>query len=76
MKSLKDFVAKKSLVYVGASTEKEPQSGVVNILRVNPVPIKLEIVRTNRPEQAFDGDMFKGYSIYSGQGLCKLLGDI
>lgn len=63
-------------VCVGASTEKEPQSGVVNILCVNPVPIKLEIVRTNRPEQAFDGDMFKGYSIYSGQGLCKLLGDI
>ena len=63
-------------VHEGAPSEDEPQDGAVNILCVNPVPIKLEIVKTNRPEQAFDGDTFKGYSIYSGQGLCKLLGEM
>ena len=61
-------------VHEGTATkETEPDEGTVNILCVNPVPIKLEIVKTNRPVQAFDGDVFHGYTIYSGQGLCKLL---
>lgn len=63
-------------VHTGAPDEGVPVDNAVNILCVNPVPIKLEIVRTNRPEQAFDGDEFMGYVIYSGQGLCKLLSDV
>lgn len=60
-------------IHETVSIENEPQVDSVNILCINPVPIKLEIVKTNRPESAFDGDMFKGYIIYSGQGLCKFL---
>lgn len=60
-------------IHESASTENEPQSEAVNILCINPVPVKLEIVKTNRPEPVFDGDMFKGHIIYSGHGLCKFL---
>lgn len=60
-------------IHTTAIEENELRSDSVNILCINPVPVKLEVVKTNRPEQAFDGDMFKGYIIYSGQGLCKFL---
>lgn len=55
--------------------EVETKNGnnIVNILCINPISVKIEIVRTNRAEQVFDGDYFKEYIVYSGNGLCSFL---
>lgn len=45
----------------------------VNILCIHPLPAKLQVVRTNRAENIFDGDIFKDYTVYSGSGLCEYL---
>lgn len=45
----------------------------VNILCINPIAAKMEVVRTNRSEEVFDGEEFKGYTVYSGNALCELL---
>jgi hypothetical protein len=47
--------------------------GAVPILCLSPKSVQVNVVRTNRPEQIFDGDRFCGADVYSGGGLCKML---
>ena len=51
----------------------ETGDNVINILCINPISAKIEVVRTNRAEEVFDGEKFKGYTVYSGKGLCDFL---
>ena len=51
----------------------EEGENILNILCLNPIAAKMEVVRTNRAEEVFDGDEFKGYIVYSGNGLCDFL---
>lgn len=62
--------------------QKETKSGislsgtendVVPLLCLHPISIKVMVVRNNHPEQLFDGEEFQGYTVYSGEGLCKFL---
>lgn len=53
--------------------EAENDTDIRNILCINPIAAKMEVVRTNRAEEVFDGDEFKGYTVYSGNALCELL---
>ena len=47
--------------------------GAVPILCLSPKSVQVNVVRTNRPEQIFDGDRFCGTVVYSGGGLCRML---
>ena len=53
--------------------EIDTSAGMQNILCIHPLPAKLQVVRTNRAEDIFDGDTFNGYTVYSGNGLCNYL---
>ena len=53
--------------------EAEVGANTVNVLCINPIAAKMEVVRTNRAEEVFDGDEFKGYIVYSGNALCEFL---
>jgi hypothetical protein len=44
-----------------------------NILCLHPIPVNVNVVRTNREEQTFNGDKFLGYTVYSGSGLIDFL---
>ncbi|MBQ8551596.1 MAG: hypothetical protein IJ428_02145 [Clostridia bacterium] len=46
---------------------------VERILCINPVSVDMQVVRTNRPEKIFDGDTFRGCTVYSGNGFCDML---
>jgi len=43
------------------------------ILCIHPISVKVQVVHTNRAETVFDGDTFKGHTVYSGNGLCARL---
>lgn len=53
--------------------EIDTSADTQNILCIHPLPAKLQVVRTNRAEDIFDGDIFNGYTVYSGNGLCEFL---
>ena len=53
--------------------EEENGVNIVNILCINPIAAKIEVVRTNKAEEVFDGDEFKGYTIFSGNALCNFI---
>ena len=53
--------------------EKDASANTVNILCINPIAAKIEVVRTNKAEEVFDGEEFKGYTVYSGNALCEFL---
>lgn len=53
--------------------EQEVSANTVNILCINPIAVKIEVVRTNKAEEVFDGEEFKGYTVYSGNALCDFL---
>ncbi len=44
-----------------------------NILCLHPISVNVNVVRTNREEQTFNGDEFMGYTVYSGSGLIDYL---
>ena len=48
-------------------------AGAEKILCIHPISVKVQVVHTNRGEDIFDGDTFKGHTVYSGNGLCKAL---
>lgn len=48
-------------------------SGAEKILCIHPISVKVQVVHTNRGEDIFDGDTFKGHTVYSGKGLCEVL---
>ncbi|MBQ7344245.1 MAG: hypothetical protein IJW53_05745 [Clostridia bacterium] len=58
---------------INPEVDAEIGADVINILCINPISAKIEVVRTNRAEEVFDGDEFKGYIVYSGNGLCDFL---
>ena len=60
-------------VKITPEIEEEVGSNTVNILCINPIATKIEVVRTNKAEEVFDGDKFKGYTVYSGNALCEFL---
>ncbi len=61
---------------VRLESERKHSSDTQNILCIHPLPAKVQVVHTNRAEDIFDGDTFKGYTVYSGNGLCGLLHSI
>lgn len=58
---------------VKLDSELEKSTDTQNILCIHPLPVKVQVVRTNRAEDIFDGDTFNGYTVYSGNGLCNYL---
>ena len=48
-------------------------AGAEKILCIHPISVKVQVVHTNRSEDIFDGDTFKGHTVYSGNGLCEML---
>lgn len=61
---------------INPEVDTKTGNNLINILCINPISAKIEVVRTNRAEQVFDGDTFKGYTVYSGNGLCSFLKDL
>ncbi len=53
--------------------QEKPTDSSVKILCLSPVPVSIEAVHTNRPEPLFDGDLFHGYTVFSGNALCEFL---
>ena len=58
-------------VEITPEIEEENGASTVNILCINPIAAKMEVVRANRAEEVFDGDEFQGYTVYSGNALCE-----
>ncbi len=52
---------------------KKADDGKLKILCLSPVPVSIEAVHTNRPEPLFDGDVFFGHTVFSGNALCEFL---
>lgn len=48
-------------------------SNAEKILCIHPIAVNVQVVHTNRGENIFDGDVFKGHTVYSGSGLCEML---
>lgn len=57
----------------GATVAFSASEDTEKILCINPISVEIQAVHTNRPEKLFDGDKFKGCTVYSGKALCKLL---
>ncbi len=57
----------------GKEPQEKPTDSAVKILCLSPVPVSIEAVHTNRPEPLFDGDLFHGYMVFSGNALCEFL---
>lgn len=47
----------------------------IPLLCLHPISVNVMVVRSNRPEQIFDGEEFQGFTVYSGEGLCKFLSE-
>lgn len=58
-------------VEITPEIEEDNSASTVNILCINPIAAKMEVVRANRAEEVFDGDEFQGYTVYSGNALCE-----
>jgi hypothetical protein len=50
--------------------------GSTPILCLSPKSVQVNVVRTNRPEQVFDGDRFCDAVVFSGGRLCRMLDEL
>lgn len=58
--------------HIGTADTKES----IPLLCLHPISINVMVVRNNRPKQIFDGEEFQGFTVYSGNGLCKFLSEL
>lgn len=57
----------------GENGSPEKVDDAVKILCVNPISIEMRRVAKSTTEQVFDGDELDGYTVYSGDKLCRAI---
>ena len=57
----------------GKDAKADEHPDAVKVLCMNPIPVEIRKVVKSTTEQVFDGDEVDGYTVYSGDGLCRAL---